>query len=383
MYKLDDRIMRGKAGGAAKTVLVIDDDEAIRLLIRNILEPDYIVFEAVDAAGALTQIGASDFDVILIDHHLGGRDGLDLLIELREDRKVDSVIIFMTADTSRDLTAQAFRENADDFIGKPVNRRLFKYAVSEALQKKETERQLREAVAKAEIEESKNLLIAMASHELHTPLLPLIGLSSALLKRNNEDTLDKDVLSDGLKRIVAAARRLNEIIGDILEVASMNKKDLLPQWEKTDVRTLMESLREDYREAADEKGLRLFITIPEGEHSLDIDSKRLRQVLSLIIENAVRFTEFGEVEIGFDERVEDVLFFVRDTGSGILPEFQKRLFESFEKVDMKSGTSPGLGVGLYLCRRIVETMLGGTIELESTLGRGSRFTVRIPKMQPE
>lgn len=382
MYKLDDRIMRNKAGGAAKTVLVIDDDEAIRLLIRNILEPDYIVFEAVDAAGALTLIETSDFDVILIDHHLGGRDGLDLLIELREDRKVDSVIIFMTADTSRDLTAQAFRENADDFIGKPINRRLFKYAVSEALNKKETGRQLREAVAKAEIEESKNLLIAMASHELHTPLIPLIGLSSALYKRNEEDNLDKDTLSDGLKRIAAAARRLNELIGDVLEAASMNNNNLQLQRENIDVRAMLEAVRQDYREAAEEKGLNLFVTISKYGHPLFVDVKRLRQVLRLIVDNAIKFTEFGEVEIGFKAGVEDVLFFVRDTGSGILPEFQERLFEVFEKVDMKSGTSPGLGVGLYLCRRIVETMLGGTIGVESTFGRGSMFQIRLPKLPP-
>ncbi|MBF0487967.1 MAG: hybrid sensor histidine kinase/response regulator [Nitrospirae bacterium] len=383
MYKLSDRSMREKAGGGAKTVLIIDDDDAIRLLIRNILEPDYVIFEAKDAASALTQIGESDFDVILVDHHLGGRDGLDLLIELRQDRKVDSVIVFMAADTSRDLTAAAFRENADDFIGKPINRRLFKYAVSEALQKKETGRQLREAVSAAKLEESKNLLIAMASHELYTPLLPLIGLSNALYKRNEEDTMDKDVLSDGLKRIVGAARQLNEIIGDIFEVTSMNKNGIPPRMEDTDVRAMFEGVKQDYREAAAEKGLNLFVTMPEGAHTLVSDGKRLRQVLRLIVDNAIKFTEFGEVEIGFTvSEDDDALLFVRDTGTGILPEFQKRLFDVFEKEDMKSGMSPGLGVGLYLCRRIVEQMLGGTIEVDSTYGRGSKFQIRLP-MPPQ
>ncbi|MEO5359444.1 MAG: hybrid sensor histidine kinase/response regulator [Nitrospirota bacterium] len=379
MYKLDENNLKVKAGGA-KTVLVVDDDEAIRILIRNILEPDYIVFEAVDAAGALTQTTAADFDVILLDYNLGGRDGLDLLIELREDRKVDAVIIFMTSDTSRDLAAQAFRENADDFIGKPINRRLFKYAISEAVKKKETERQLRETAVITKIEESKNLIIAMASHELHTPLIPLIGLSSALYKRSEEDNLDKDVLSDGLKRIVAAARRLNEIIGDILEVASLKRSDHPMHYEDIVIRAMLEQLQLYYKEAAADKGLNLVITMPEGEHTIFTDGKRLRQVLRLIVDNAIKFTKFGEVEIGYDVGEEDVLFFVRDTGSGILPEFQERLFDAFEKVDMKSGTSPGLGVGLYLCRRIVETMLGGVIEVDSTLGRGSQFTIRLPEI---
>ncbi|MBF0319073.1 MAG: hybrid sensor histidine kinase/response regulator [Nitrospirae bacterium] len=377
MYKLDDTVFNDNAGGT-KSVLVVDDDEAIRLLIRNILEPDYIVVEAVDAAHALEYINDSDFDVILIDHHLGGRDGLDLLIELREDRKVDSVIIFMTSDTSRDLTAQAFRENADDFIGKPINRRLFKYAVQDALLKKDLERQLREAISNAKIEESKTLLIAMASHELHTPLIPMIGLSSALYKRNEDGTLSKDALSDGLLRIAEAARDLNDMIGDILEVASMNKNDILMRMEHTDIRALIERLQRDYRNVALDKGLYLFVTMPEGPQTLFIDGKRLQQVLRLIIDNAIKFTEFGDVEIGLKLEAEDVVLFVRDTGAGIAAEFQERLFKVFEKIDMKSGRSPGLGVGLYLCRRIVE-MLGGTIEAESIPGRGSTFSIRLPK----
>ncbi|MCG6551144.1 MAG: hybrid sensor histidine kinase/response regulator [Candidatus Magnetominusculus sp. LBB02] len=382
MLNLDDRVKRYKVVGDVRTVLVIDDDEALRLLIHNILEPDYLVFDAADANGALEQIVASDFDAILLDHHLGGRSGLDLLVELREDRKVDSAIIFMTSDTSRDLATQAFRENADDFIGKPINRQLFKYAVSEALKKRDTQRQLQQAVAKAEIDEMKNLIIALASRELHTPLIPLIGLSSALYKQNEADTLDKDVLSDGLKRIAEAARQLNEIIGDILEVAAMNKGAQPLQREDTNLRTLIEGLRLEFRDAAEDKGLRLFVTMPDGGHSLFVDGKRLVQAMRFIVDNAIKFTEFGTVEIGLSYGVDDVVFFVSDTGAGIVPEYTARLFESFEKVDMKSGMSPGLGVGLYLCRRIVETMLGGTIEVESTFGRGSRFQIRIPKPPP-
>ncbi|MBF0517176.1 MAG: HAMP domain-containing histidine kinase, partial [Nitrospirae bacterium] len=276
-----------------------------------------------------------------------------------------------------------FRENADDFIGKPINRRLFRYAVSEAIQKRETQRQLQEAVTKAQIEESKNLLISMASHELHTPLIPLIGLCSALFKRNEEDNLDKDVLSDGLMRIVAAARRLNEIIGDILEVTSMKRSDLPPQEQITDIREMLEAISQEYAQAAAAKGLNIFVTVPLDAHFLYVDGKRLRQVMRLIVDNAVKFTEFGEVEIGFKVEEEAVLLFVRDTGAGILPEFQERLFDAFEKAEMKSGMSPGLGVGLYLCRRIVESMLGGAISVDSTLLRGSQFTIRLPNTLTE
>jgi PAS domain S-box-containing protein len=243
------------------------------------------------------------------------------------------------------------------------------------------ERTLELAQAKAAAEaatDAKSMFLAKMSHELHTPMNGVIGLAS-LLKRSDLPPRQKDQVH----KILEVSHHLLRLIDDILDYARLDTAQLQLQHQVFQPRALMAEVVQSVRDRAELKGLMLKASVDEtvpGE--LSGDALRIRQVLLKLAENAVKFTDRGEVDLHVRVRAPEgksmLQFEVCDTGIGIGSEDRNRLFQYFEQSDNSlSRRHGGAGLGLAIARRLVELM-GGEIGCDSEPGRGSRFWFQVP-----
>lgn len=237
---------------------------------------------------------------------------------------------------------------------------------------------LRDFTREAEVEEMKNTFVAMVSHELRTPLNAILGYSEML--RDAVYGVVNDKQANAADRILKNSRRLLDIVSDLLDKAQIEAGHLALNYTEFKTSDMVENLHSVMDKIANDKGLQLSTTIsPEMPEMLKNDSQRLQQVMVNLVNNAVKFTDKGGINIRV-YRVTDAhwAFDVTDTGPGIAVEDQKYIFDPFRQVDGTATRSHGgIGLGLSIVKRIVDLM-GGRIFVQSALGHGTTFTVILP-----
>ena len=226
---------------------------------------------------------------------------------------------------------------------------------------------------------TKSEFLANMSHELRTPLNGIIGFTDLL-----EATPMNNIQKMYLENVSISANVLMGIINDILDFSRIEAGRMELQPVRTDVVDLVEQTMSIMEYQAAKKGLRIFYEIqPDFPRFAEVDPVRLKQVLMNLLNNAVKFTEEGEVELtaGFeaiDSKNGKLFFHIRDTGIGITEEQRSKLFQAFSQVDSSiSRRFGGTGLGLIISSQLVEQM-GGNLGMESTFGVGSTFFFWIP-----
>jgi two-component system sensor histidine kinase BaeS len=228
-----------------------------------------------------------------------------------------------------------------------------------------------EMVARLEVDEAqRRRLLADVSHELRTPLTVVQGNIEAILDGVHEAD------QAHLAAILEETRVLGRLVDDLRTVALSETGSLPLHREPTDLSVLATDAAGSFRAGADSAGVKLGVEIADDIPLLDVDPVRIREVISNLLANALRHTPSGG-SITVDARVGDakheVVVTVRDTGSGIEPDLLPHVFDRFAKAP----GSRGSGLGLAIARGLVEAH-GGSIDVESTQGRGSTFRFRIP-----
>jgi two-component system CheB/CheR fusion protein len=237
----------------------------------------------------------------------------------------------------------------------------------------------REALLKRveEASTAKSNFIGAMSHEFRTPLNAILGYAE-ILREGAVGPLTSDQ-SAKLERISDNARHLAHMVDEILASARGDSVDIVVEREPIDLAALVREGVRSIESLAVAKGLALSVDVPEGSTTVVTDGSKLRHILTNLLGNAIRYTDRGRVSVRARLDAKTVMLEIQDTGIGIAPEHLEQIFERFWQVD-KSNTNlrGGTGLGLVVTRDLARA-LGGDVEVQSELARGSLFRVRLPR----
>jgi signal transduction histidine kinase len=222
----------------------------------------------------------------------------------------------------------------------------------------------------------KDEFLAVVSHELRTPLNTILGWSTTLLASSHEGP----VLRRALETIERNARTQAQLVDDLLNFARLGSGQLEMRREVIDVRATLSSLAAEIRPVAERRNIALVVRLPDEPCPIDADPQRVRQILSNVLSNALKFTErSGRVELSVQSGPGQVEITVADTGIGISPEFLPHVFERFRQGDPSSTRRHGgVGLGLAIAKELTERMDGAISAQSEGAARGSTFVVTFP-----
>jgi len=240
---------------------------------------------------------------------------------------------------------------------------------------------LQEAKERAEKSDKlKSAFLANMSHEIRTPMNSILGFSELL-----EDVDDEETKNQYLQIIRLNGQNLMQLLNDLMDLSKIEAGELAIKRKTFIINDLFEELKEIYlkdMEKRKKKDIHLDYELPDGEMALYSDPNRIKQILSNLLTNAVKFTVKGSIIFRCHREMDNLVFSVEDTGTGIPEEDQKTIFDRFIKYNYDFLNSEGSGIGLSIVERIV-TILNGRIWFESVYGKGSIFYFSIPLQTKE
>ncbi|NVN98526.1 MAG: response regulator [Geobacteraceae bacterium] len=354
-----------------KTILIVDDEAVIRDLCSRALK-GYHVVQAGNGKDALAHFEKGGIDVVLTDVMMPGMDGIELLKRIKE-KEPTIVVIVMTGFAEKDVILNALKADADDFIAKPLNLLQLKTAVDKALVKKA----LKEEIASLKsLDRLKSNFLSIISHKFRTPLtsisLFMQNLTSGVF------SLDDPDFKVHVKMISDESSYLERLVGDLLVFSRMMDTGEALRREPYSITRIIHTILAESREIAIKPAVEAILDLPEVP-AVEIDREKIAFALKQIIDNAFKFSgEEGEVTISVRSDASGVFIEVRDTGAGIPHDEIPKIFEKFYQIDpQNTGQVRGFGLGLFYARDFVR-MHGGSINIASTPGRGSRVTIWLP-----
>jgi len=251
--------------------------------------------------------------------------------------------------------------------------------VTEITERKRIEKQLQEAKLQAELaNQYKNQFLANVSHEIRTPVSGMVGFAS-LLRRENLDAETRKLYIDIIE---SSSKQLLNLVNDIIDISRIEAGELKINKAPCELHKILketETLFEQLKHSRGKENLKIKLNIPEQNKELYIvtDPDRLKQILINLIGNALKFTEEGGIDFGYEIENNRLKFYVSDTGIGMTEEDLKVVFERFKRTEQAHKKYDGTGLGLAITKGFLD-LLGGSISVESGTGKGSLFTFNIP-----
>ena len=376
-------------------ILIVDDDVALLQALPQALclrMQDTKVDTSDSASKALELIQEHDYDAIVSDIKMPGMDGLALLAKIRELRP-DTPTLLITGHGEHDLAVQALRGGAYDFIQKPIDRDYFVAALQRAIQTHQLRQQVREQqwalelharslerlVQKRTLElvqanETKDRFLSMAAHELKTPLTSLKGRTQ-LLHRQLERAEQVDVVNLGLEEMERSICRMEVLANDLLDASLIETNMFVLHRKRCNLVELCRQLLDEYTAGS---GPALVFETPGEPIEAEVDSDRISQVIINLLSNARKYSPKGyPITVALQQEGFEAIISVRDMGVGIEAEQLPHIFDLYYRVpgvEIQTGSQTGLGLGLYISRKLVERH-AGRIDVHSIPGEGTVFSI--------
>ncbi|RBY77948.1 histidine kinase [Blastococcus sp. TF02-09] len=376
----------------------LGDEQATVAAMCSTLEADALdlpfaaVYLSAPGEPGFRRVAATGCDPARLPEVVGGAADLDGLVAQLGvtggpfgDRVTDGVVLPLTAsrdgeplgllfaghspNLARDAEYRSFYELvAAQFAGVVVNIRAF---AAERLR----------AESLAELDRAKTTFFSDVSHELRTPLTLLLGPIGDVLANTAEPVPDR--AREELELALRNGRRLQRLVNDLLDFASIEAGRVHPVRVRTDVATFTAELAGIFRAAAERAGLRLTVDCPPVAQPAYVDPRMWEKIVVNLLANAVKYTFVGGIEVALDSDEVGLRLTVRDTGVGIVADELPHLFERFHRVTGATArTREGTGIGLALVQELA-ALHGGDVSVVSEPGVGSTFTVALPYGAPD
>ncbi len=364
------------------TVLIVDDNpDNLGVLGSIVAENKHIPGFATSGTEALDYIKEKRPDLILLDIMMPGMDGFEVCRRLKQDTTLaDIPIIFLTAKTEKEEVIAGLELGAVDYVTKPFNKKELMTRVNTHLELQAAKEELREALgAKEEALATKNKFFSIIAHDLGNLFHDLLTLSSILAGKGVIEASDakKEEYS---QYIMQFADKGYNLLQNLLEWSSSQTGRMQVKPAAINLPSLVHQNIQLLAEKAKTKNINLFSHLDEDAPSVFADKDMLDTIIRNLLSNAVKFSHKEGVIQVFSKKVADNLveISVSDTGVGITAEDIDKLFK-IEITQTTPGTAKeeGNGLGLILCQEFVEKN-GGTLGVESEVGKGSRFYVCLP-----
>ncbi len=390
-------------------VLVVEDNPEMNQFVRQTLSVEFSVSGAADGAAGLAAVVRERPDLLVTDVTMPGISGDELISTLRKQAEFSSLpVLVLTAKADETLRVRLLSEGAVDYLLKPFSasellaraRNLVVMKRARDILQKELDSQGRDVevlaaelaqqkrelsstleamrVARDQAEKAsrvKSTFLRMVSHELRTPLAA-IQLQLDRLARTAEELPAKP--RELLMRCHSSTRRLARLVETVLEYTRIESGRIEVSrrpFNPVDVAAEVMAITQPH---AEQKAVALNLHAPAELPQIESDPRLVRLVLLNLVENAVKFTDHGSVDVSVDVIGGNLKLSVHDSGPGIPDEQQPLVFEPFEQLGPTENKHlPGIGLGLALVREMVAA-LGGRVDLQSSPGEGACFTVSVP-----
>jgi signal transduction histidine kinase len=409
-----DRSMKSAAPEKAAPIqiLIVDDEPKNLVVLETVLDdPDYRLVRAHSADEALLALVADQFALLILDIRMPGMTGFELADVIKKRKKTAQIpIIFLTAYYSEDQhVLEGYGSGAVDYLHKPVNPQILRSKVAvfaelyrksrdvvsanaallaEVKERRKAEEQLRqlnETLEQRVIDRTDELhqanrlkdeFLAMLGHELRNPLAAIMNAVQVMHAfAGNPAKISKSV---GL--VDRQTRNLRRIVDDLLDVARVTRGKLELRKEPADIGQIAAQAVDVVRPMLGRPEEIEVRVLTDSPLRIDADRTRLEQSIVNLLLNAIKFTGTGrKIRITVERRDMEALVSISDNGIGIAHDLLSRIFDLFTQADRSLDRSQGgLGIGLYICKRLVE-LHGGSISASSDgAGHGAVFTIRLP-----
>jgi PAS domain S-box-containing protein len=343
MTAKDFRIL--KANSTFCDLMGYDEDDLKQFTFRNVTHPEHIKGDEL----SMLKLIAGEIPVYKCEKRYIRKDG-----------------VVLWAST----TVSIIRDNKDEV-------QFFMVMIEDITSRKKTEKELISSKEKAEESDRlKTAFLHNVSHEIRTPMNAIIGFSSLL----KDFELTDEERNQYIEIIFQNGGQLLSIINDIVDIANVESGQAKLNLTEFNLNSALRNLNEQFSLNCKQKNIILNLSSPlkDEESLIKSDNTKLVQILSNLINNALKFTNNGTVGFGYNIQGKYLEFFVEDTGIGIAYDHQKRIFDRFYQVDSATSRQySGTGLGLSICKGFVELM-GGVIDVKSEPGKGTRFSFSIP-----
>ncbi len=367
-----------------KKILVVDDTPANLDLLHNILnQANYQVRALPDGKMALYAVMADPPDLVLLDIKMPNMDGYEICTRLKADERTrDIPIIFISALYEPTDKIKAFAVGGIDYITKPFQSEEVLVRVKTHLNLRASQQQLieantqiRESMLQAQAaNRAKSTFLANMSHELRTPLNAVLGYAQILTK-------EPDLKEEHRHMIDIISRSGDHLLGllnDVLDLAKVEAGHFDITLTPCSLQFFLQDIGDIFSIRCQEKELAFHYdssnTLPEF---VEIDQRRIRQIIMNLLGNAIKFTEKGSIHFYRDYYDGCLVLTISDTGIGISEDKLEEIFKPFQQTGEAYYKTQGTGLGLTISRKLCELM-NGSLKVESQLGQGSRFQVKIP-----
>lgn len=361
-----------EAPEAKPLVLVVDDDDMIRRMVRLVLSRRFEVLEAPHAPAAIELVQQHDVEVVVIDVMMPGMTGIQAVPLLKEKARGPLPVLLLTALDDQENRNEGLAAGADDYLTKPVDRRELELRVQNFVRLRRQEQLIRQQLERlSQLQALKDDLTALLVHDLRNPLTAV--KSAFQLLEPNVVLADRDIFMLGKN----ALDRVMEGVGDLLKVRMLEQGELKLERTRTPLDSLAAMVVQTLRTAALDGKIEVEVH-GDGDTTAQVDVKLIKRALENLLINAFRHTR-ERVDVDVVGGESSITLSVSDRGPGV-PDFLKgELFDMFGSLALqKAGGRRGHGLGLYLVR-LVARAHGGDVVVRDRPGGGASFVMTIPR----